>query len=311
MDKYNIPGDSGAPWRRKVVMRLLKEDYIDGATDYCLLVPFAEEHNLSKGQRVWLAFLYGLSYSCTTAIRVFLEFPNSSGIQPKKLRQFWREQKDTLYFNPDRKYIKYNDQLVESVKSFVQSMGAYPYRKYYGICRDSGFDGVYKFIQKNWRFFGPHGAYLFFDAVYGLLPEDYVDPEHLDWKRCGKTVGQGMAHMLYMDELAEQPPASYGPDVLEKFNKIVDKMAELSGKPKVVIESTLCAFRKFFKGTRYDGYYADRMLAECIAVQDFMPDVDLWALRRASIPKKYLGEEDGRAGIDKSRLGLWTKEGTP
>ena len=258
MDLYHIPGDTGKPIRRKIVLRLLSGDYVDGGTDYCLLVPYAEEESLNTSERVWLAYLYGLSYSCTTAIRMFEVMPSAENIRMKAFKDFWREEKDTLWFNPDKKYIKNNDQVIPAIQSIHSLLHDYAslecwvmHISNYG----SDFNGLYKGILKEWKFFGPMGAYLFFDALYGLCPELYVDPDHLDWKGSGKTVVEGMAHMLYMDELIESRDFP-----LSTFDLIVNKLQEKSGKPKVIIESTLCAFRKYFKGSRYYGYYADRLI---------------------------------------------------
>lgn len=307
MDLYHIPGDSGKPYRRKVVQQLLKGDYVDGATDYCMLVPYADEQQLSNEERVWLAYLYGLSYSCTTAIRMFEVIPDTDRINLKLLKGFWLSEKDSLWFNPDKKYIKNNDQVVPAVKSIRCILQEYPTLMHWVISYSKdGFKVLYNGILRNWDFFGPHGAYLFFDALYGLCPELYVDPETLDWKNSGKTVVEGMAHMLYQDELVETRAFP-----LDKYDRVVDKLQETSGKPKVIIESTLCAFRKFFKGTRYFGYYADRMLEECIHVDslniEHTPDV--WALREKSIPKEFRGEDNGWSGIRKDRLKGWLERG--
>lgn len=308
MDLYHIPGDTGKPFRRKVVQSLLKGSYVDGATDYCMLVPYAHKERLSKEERVWLAYLYGLTYSCTTAIRMFEVLPSTDSINMKLLKGFWRAEKDTLWFNPDKKYIKNNDQVIPAIKSIKdQVLSQYPSLMHWvrDYSRD-GFQSLYKGIQRNWDFFGPMGAYLFFDALYGLCPDLYVDPDKLDWRGSGKTVVEGMAHMLYMDELIESREFP-----LDRFNRIVDKLQDSSGKPKVLIESTLCAFRKYFKGTRYVGYYADRMLEECHFVDSLkgVNTPDVWALREQSVPKEFRGEDNGWPGVRKDKLKGWLERG--
>lgn len=150
------------------------------------------------------------------------------------------------------------------------------------------------------------GAYLFFDALYGLCPNTYVDPDRLDWKHSGSTVVEGMAHIMYQDELIKTRDFP-----LDRYDRMVDKLQKKSGQPKVIIESTLCAFRKYFKGTRYFGYYADRMLEECVSVDNlagvYKPDV--WGLRKKSIPKKLRGEDNGWDGIRKNRMKRWIERG--
>lgn len=309
MDLYNIPGDSGKPFRRKVVLGLLSEDYIDGATDYCMLIPYADKEGLSEDERLWLAYLYGLTYSCTTAIRMFEAIPSAEDINMKVLKGFWRSEKSTLWFNPDKKYIKSNDQVIPaiaSIRDLVQ--GCVYFSNWLSIVSDgfTDFRGLYRGILREWRFFGPMGAYLFMDALYGLCPRLYVDPDRLDWKGSGKTVVEGMAHMMYLDELIESREFP-----LDKFDRVVGKLQSHTGKPKVLIESTLCAFRKYFKGTRYLGYYADRMLEECHFVDSlkgvrYKPDV--WELRK-SVPDPLRGELNGWKGVRKERLRGWLDRG--
>lgn len=309
MDLYHIPGDTGKPFRRKIVQNLLKGSYIDGATDYCLLVPYADEAGLSTEERVWLAYLYGLSYSCTTAIRMFEAMPDVNQIKGRCLKGFWAAEKPTLYFNPDKKYIKNNDQVIPAIKSVKDDLGgATLLSRIIEVSQEgNSFEGLYKYIQKGWRFFGPHGSYLFLDALYGLCPDVYVDPTRLDWSHGGKTVVEGMAHMLYQDECIQSRQFP-----LEQYDRAVSKLQEITGQPKVIIESTLCAFRKLFKGTRYVGYYADRMLEECIFVDNLKgihTKPDVWALRKASIPRKLRGEDQGWAGIRKNRMKRWLEQG--
>lgn len=312
MDLFAIPGDAGKPFRRKVVQTLLRSgDYIDGATDYCMLVPYANKADLSTEERVWLAYLYGLSYSCTTAIRMFEALSEPQHLRGSQVKKFWVAEKPTLYFNPDRKYIKNNDQVALALKSVKTDLGDSSLLSRVLEVSQEGqsFDGLYRYIQKTWKFFGPHGSYLFFDALYGLCPEVYVDPTHLDWKHCGKTVPEGMAHMLYQDELIQTHTFPF-----VVYDRMVDKLQQTTGQPKVLIESVLCAFRKFFKGTRYVGYYADRMLEECLFVDSLRgvhSKPDVWGLRKASVPKELRGEDQGWDGIRKDQTKRWLERGEP
>lgn len=304
MIDFGIPNDS-IKLRRKVFAQMIKPDsdtnYIDGATDYCLLQAYAEELNLNTEARLWLAFLYGMSYSCTTTIRFYNKFPLLAEIHPKKLKKFWFENKENLWFQPDKKYLKNNDQVVPAIRSLYElSKPTNQLCNYILPILDTGFDATYKEILKNWKFFGPHGAYLFFDAIYGLCPELYSDPSDLDWKNCGKTVPEGMAHLLGLDEQAlHKEPFNF-----ERFGKNVTMLSKKFNQPKVIVESVLCAFRKLFKGTRYVGYYADRMLEECLAESKILEkecNVDVWKYREQTIPDYMRGEIHGWDGIRKQK----------
>ena len=304
--RYAVPNDDYKTFRKKAFFEMLgTEDYVDGATDFCLLLPFAKERDLSVEERLWLCILYGLSYSQTTTMRFFHEFPSFSKLNPKKLNEFWDDNKESLYFNPDKRHLKNNDQVIPAIKSIYKWCKGHLQQELQPLLEES-FEATYKEIKKSWKYFGPHGAYLFFDAVYGLCPDLYKDPKQLDWKNCGRTVVDGMAHLLYQDEAVE-----IGNHNLERYNKIVDRIQEKSGRPKVIIESTLCAFRKLFKQTRYVGYYADRMLEECYLTEEYLEEigVDVWKYRKATIPEQFLGELHDWKGIRKELCKLFMKTG--
>lgn len=314
MDLYNIPNDDGKRYRKQVFLSMLEPEkgYIDGATDYCMLMPFSKQFGLNTEEKLWLSFLYGLTYSQTSAMRVFIEFPDLGSINLNALRDFWGSEKSTLYFSKDKLRIKNNDQFIPSIMSMKSKLveSESSFEQLYA--EHDTFERLYKWVIKEWRFFGPHGAYLFFDSVYGLLPKLYKDPNKLDWKNCGKTVAQGMSHLLYLDELSSVSVKEHN---LSKYDNFVNKLQDRSNQPKIIIESTLCAFRKLFKGTRYSGYYADRMLEEVSESLKSVPTfwrengIDLYEYRAKSIPECLRGETQGWSGIRQERMRDWLDKG--
>ena len=314
MDLYNIPNDDGKRYRKQVFLNMLKPEkgYIDGATDYCMLIPFSKQFQLNSEERLWLSFLYGLTYSQTSTMRVFMEFPDLGSINLKTLNKFWSSEKPTLYFSRDKLRIKNNDQFIPSILDMKNKLivSESSFEQLYA--EHDTFEKLYRWIIKDWKFFGPHGAYLFFDSVYGLLPKLYKDPKNLDWKNCGKTVVQGMSHLLYLDELSNAPVREHN---LSRYDKVVNKLQDRSNQPKIIIESTLCAFRKLFKGTRYSGYYADRMLEEVSESLKNVPNfwhengIDLYEYRAQSIPDCLRGEVQGWHGIRQERMRQWLDKG--
>lgn len=262
--------------------------YIDGATDYCMLVPFAEDRQLKKSERLWLAYLYGLTYSCTSSMRLFIEFPDPVYAVGEKFQEFWYATKSELYFNPDKARLKNSDSVIPAIESIVCRMRGRTFLQYYkSITMDKerpNFEKLENEVMKHWKFFGYMGFYLFLDAVYGLCPKLYIDPPKLNWKKSGNTVVEGMAYVLGQEERIEAKEYN-----LQLYDTVVERLQRVSGQPKVVIESVLCAFRKVFKGTRYDGYYADRMKQECINFGRYLIPygISVWEYRRRSTPKRY------------------------
>lgn len=297
---YNIPNDS-PKLRRKVFMQLMTPDpetgYMDGE-DYGLLRPYIKQYCLTVESRLWRAFLYGMSYSCTTVIRFLQKFPELSRVKPEALHNFWRDNKPTLYFAPDKRYLKNNDQVCAAIRS-IYKLSRGNLSAYLIPLLDKGFDATYHEIVSKWKYFGPSGAYLFFDAIYAFVTDKYTDPAQLDWVHSGKTVRDGMAHLLCDDDAVETDIHDYA-----KYNHYVDLIVKKTGSPKIVVESNLCFFRKLFKATRYLGYYADRQLVECHQTADILKEscgVDIWEYRELTVPTYLRGEANNWTGIRKEK----------
>ena len=303
---YGIPNDS-LDQRMEIFLQLMTPDpktkYMDGEV-YQLMRPYVKSKNMSTRDKLWLGILYSMSYSCSTAIRFFEEFPEINNWN--KVEDYWNEEKSTLHFNPDRKYLKNNNQVVNVLKRIYQLSNGGEMDKYFIPFLNQGFDAAYTEIIKNWYGYGPMGAYLFFDTVYGFSPELYSDPKHLDWKGSGQTVVEGMANLLGDDDAIDTKQYD-----IPKFNEIVEYLVKTLKCPKIVIESNLCFFRKLFKASRYLGYYADRELEEYRKVDKILLKygVDIWKLREQTCQNELRGEIHGWLGIQKFMMHDYLKTG--
>lgn len=310
---FNIPGDQGGTWRWDKLVELYRlEDQIqDDPSPSRVLALWAEHHNLDKEDKAWLSYLYGLTYSTTTAIFIFRHFPSLGGIANKKeLRNFWKENKQRLYFNRDRRYIKNNDQFVDAIAGLRKFEGKTLYPQLEGLTDDS----IYHRIVKNWPYFGRHAAFLFFDAYSKMLNDGECSLSSISNWGEAKTIAEGLALATYDDELYQKAKDKKltGEDFV-KLDALVKKIEQDCGANFTDIESTICAYSKLFKGTRYLGYYIDRFQEELRqANNNLYPPEDmreLWELRAKVTPPAYLGEFMGWPGIRKERCKLWLKEG--
>lgn len=305
---YGVPNDSIAQ-RLETFQVLMTPDpatgYMDGEV-YQLMRPYVKERNLDQEGRLWLAIVYAASYSCSTAMRFMEEFPTIQDVMGDRVEKFWEENKSTLWFNPDRRYLKNNNQVVPALRCICE-------RSKGNLCEylipklKSGFDTMYKEIMQNWQFYGPMAAYLFFDAIYGFSKDLYSDPQQLDWKGSGQTVVEGMANLLGCDKSISTKDYD-----IPKFNRMVDVIEETTGFPKIVIESNLCFFRKLFKGSRYVGYYADRELEEYLTVDKILKDrynIDIWKYRELTTQDDLRGEIHGWNSIRKDKLKYYLQTG--
>lgn len=308
---HNIPGDLGGKWRwNKLIEMCGYEDIMhDDPSPTMVLALWADRHNLNNSQRTWLSVLYGLTYSTTSAIFIFRNFPTLKRVEENALTQFWVKYKVMMYFNRDRRYIKNNNQFVPSILSIKSKYETSECM--YAHFSKMNDESIYNEIVKYWKYFGRHAAFLFFDAYSKMVHDGECTLSSIkNWNEA-TTIAEGLALAAYDDDLYQRCcNKRITPEDSKKLDAWVDTLIRDVGKPFNDIESTICAYTKAFKGTRYMGYYIDRFQEELKQCEILPKDIKLlYELRKEVTPEEYLGERSGWSGIRKERNKLWLKEG--
>ena len=262
------------------------------------LKAYADVRGLNVEQREWLVLFYGLSYCVPTAI-VCLEH------LPEILRNpeaFWRKYKDRLIFQSDRRWVKFNDRFAPSFVDFVKK----------GILRQLRGSGAVDLeralgLIQSVSYFARFAAFLTLEAYCFMFQRPTIN-DSLDWKH-GDTATSGMLNVLCLDNEANEFDRT---GVLTQSVKMLDhalqyiqsKIPPQDGRSVLFVETNLCAYRKLFKGTRYVGYYVDRVQGELELMLRNFPEhrAELNALfdaRAAAMPVHTLGELNGWHGIRK------------
>jgi len=99
------------------------------------------------------------------------------------------------------------------------------------------------------------------------------------------------------------------------LDELCQAISESGGNPsQTCIETSLCAYRKFHKGSRYNGYYLDRQLDELMrypmmneASIDYVNE--LYELRSRLFPHWMLGECRNWDGIRKQMKKFYIRNG--
>ena len=310
---FSIPNDAGGTWRWDKLVELYRlEDQIqDDPSPSKVLALWADRNLLDDEDKAWLSYLYGLTYSTTTAVLIFRCFPSLGDITSRReLRDFWNHFKPRLYFNRDRRYIKNNDQFVDAIAGLRKFEGKTLYNQLKGLTDEQ----IYRRIVKNWPYFGRHAAFLFFDAYSKMLRNGECSLSSIPNWNDARTIAEGLALATYDDEMYQRAKSKQlTAEDAEKLDALVKKIEHDCDANFTDIESTICAYSKLFKGTRYLGYYIDRFQEELVhATDNSYPKKDvgqLWELRSKVTPIEYLGEHSCWFGIRKERCKLWLKEG--
>lgn len=278
----------------------------DGDCNGQVLRAYAEKEGLSLQDCFDLTYFYATTYCCASAI--FL-LQNRERIM-KNYQAFADEYKQKLVFQSDRKYVRMLDNFKRMLATWVFQLSDCALN-FGETFVDHGVVNTKKLLSycEKWFFFSRFSAYLFMETYCDILVLKATHAEGLDYEGDAMTFAGGLFYCFGMDEEAEY---------VQKYHELpTDKttfetlIQELQREVKLVggddnftkLETSLCAYEKFFKGTRYNGYYADRMLEEVLKLAN-VPEFDkacedVLRARRKAIQEVYLGELHGWNGIRK------------
>lgn len=266
---------------------------------------YLEMAGYGKEMKKKAVLLYSLTYSVPSTIVILSKIDEFE----KNPELFWEKNKEKLIFQSDRKYVKMNNSFVRAYRDFMNS-GVFGWLD---ICPSIQIEEAVKRIEKCY-FYSRFSAFLFIET-YSCVFDKPVFGFKIDWLN-GSTVTSGLLNVLGRDSEADIWDKNRTLFVeTEMLDKILNELLKIAsvGKNVSVMETNLCAYRKLFKGTRYLGYYSDRVLEELNKTIKNFPECKelkkLFKARSEVIPKKYLGEKNGWDGIRKEMKKMYLNTG--
>lgn len=145
-----------------------------------------------------------------------------------------------LHFRTDRRYVRCNGAYPRLLANLTQD-------KYDRLLAVKTTQEAYD-VVKGWYFFGRYAAYLFLEVYCNVFRPQWEDNVAYGWEP-NENYTKGAVSITRSNEKA----------VLDKFLNQARKDARDNA---FAIETSLCAVAKFNKGTRWNGYYTERMLEE-------------------------------------------------
>lgn len=277
----------------------------DGECNAILLKEYADANGLKAKDRFDLAYFFSITYCCESGVILFL----NRGMDLYAL-------KGDMIFQSDRKYVRMKDYFERLIYQWQNSLSHYDTTKWF----ENGVLSLEKAIKdvEKWYMFGRFSAFLFLET-YATLMNTPVANTTIDWEH-GDTATSGLLNLFGHDEFAAdfdrkgilQVPV----DKMDGYLKKTAENVKLSGgDPNTTkIETSLCAYRKFYKGTRYNGYYLDRMLEELVWYRRERPQYirvteELYSIRKTVFDSDLLGELHGWNGIRKENKKLYKEYG--
>lgn len=272
----------------------------DGECNNVVLKEWATSHCSTLQEKYELAYFFSITYCIESAIVLFT---NKKEIY-KDITRWIKNNKDKIIFQSDRKYIRMKDSFEKVLRNFEKNNSV---DEFLSNVTEDGIIILSRAIPyvSLWDMFGRFSAFLFLETLVELT-QIPIENTTIEWKR-GNTATSGLMNVFGFDKEADYFDKTGKLALSEKtmdemLDCIIRAIRKSGGNDNVTeIETSLCAYRKFYKGTRYNGYYLDRMLEEIVAMQDEYPEIseELTEIRKKHFDSRYLGEISGWNGIRK------------
>lgn len=269
----------------------------DGECNNTVLKYIADKRHMTFSQRCDLSYFFAITYCVASAILIYDTEKNERA-----------ELKHTLIFQSDRKYVAMGDRYEKSIEYYERNLNG----KWDDFCRSIEINSKVDLrraviaVQK-WFYFGRFAAYLFLETFCCLNNLSVINNK-IDWKN-GDTATSGLLNIYGYDKSADyfdkkgKLPDTIKPSMLDRmFVYLQEKIKEAGGDDNTTkVETSMCAYRKFYKGTRYNGYYLDRMLGELRTFDEKVRQVtdEIYEARSKTYEDGLLGEKSGWKGIRK------------
>ena len=145
-----------------------------------------------------------------------------------------------LHFRTDRRYVRCNGAFPRLLQELTRD-------KYERLLTVKTTQEAYN-VVREWYFFGRYAAYLFLEVYCNVFSPQWEDNVVYGWEP-DENYTKGAVSITRSNERA----------ALDKF---LSQAKIDTGDNAFAIETSLCAVAKFNKGTRWNGYYTERMLEE-------------------------------------------------
>jgi len=239
---------------------------------YLYMPALAERYGWGAEQRLFFAFLNGLTQNPITSLRLFNRLGGELPPAGARLTQFdawFNENWDTLQFDTDRRYQKKDT--VDAIKKYAQLVHEHGSQE--KMLTRKPYKDLWKLVRENYYSFGRLSSFSYLEYVH--LNGCGADCDNLlfEDKSGSKSHRNGMLFLLGKDELVWDKRLPNGQDgkypnfkkmceylsttaedYLTRFAKNHPEVPEVS---KFTLESNLCTFKNHFFGRRYPGVYAD------------------------------------------------------
>ena len=266
---------------------------------YLYLPALADKYGWDHEQKLWFAFLNGMTQNPITSLKLFEQLPEvpPAGAALTKFTDWFNASWDSLQYDTDRRYQKKDT--ITAIKSYADIVSKYDNQLY--MIKYLNYPDLWKLVRDNYSSFGRLSAFSYLEYVY--LNGYGVDCDNLlfEDKSGSKSHRNGMMFLQGADQYVWDKRSGNDFDGnYPDFPKICTWLNETSewhiedfkkANPMVpnagnfTFESNLCTFKNHFFGRRYPGVYSDMAWARIEWAEERGADVSVFRdIREASLP---------------------------
>lgn len=282
----------------------------DGECNTIVLAEWAARHGLNDREKFELAYFFSITYAVESAIVLYLN--REAALNDDAWAS---EHKEKLIFQSDMRWVKIGERF-EQCLAWYRANGN-PDDFLQRVADKNGIDvpKAVHIIETEWDRFGRFRAFVFLET-YAKLTGTPTFNSQIEWKK-GNTATSGILNVYGFDAQADcfdktghlKLPCETMDYLLLKLEQEIKKAGGSTNVTEV--ETSLCAYRKFYKATRYNGYYLDRMLEEINVMRGDYPEIisEVLDIRKHKFSPKYLGELGGWNGVRPELKKLYRETG--
>jgi hypothetical protein len=183
---------------------------------------------LSSWDSFRLIYYYATTYHIPSALAVL----NNPKIDYRELE-----------FRTDRRYVRANGAYGRMMRELTRDKEAV-------VVRQAPTTEAFGVVNE-WFYFGRYAAFLFLEVYINVFHPNWVDDLKFTWAR-GENYVKGAV-------------AITGTRVTALLDEFLERVKVDTGDNCFAIETSLCAVEKIRKGTRWQGYYTERLIKEAQA----------------------------------------------
>lgn len=269
---------------------------------YGMLRYVCDRFELNTEQRYWVAFLYATCYCGPTAFYMYNEFPDYENIDFGRMERWWKENRERVVFQTDRRWTRSRNLWVDQVRSYREVLSglrqATKFKSFLGSVPEparsfAAYDAAYEEMGKV-RQFGRFSMFLYLEAVH-VVTGFPMQPATMDIREA-ESCRNGLCYAINQPGWVAKKVSTIQAMRLQwAFDNLVQELREQDPRNNVWnIETTLCAYKKYRLGKRWVGYYIMRQGRETAQLQALVPQgVDwsvLWDYRRENLDAGFLDE---------------------